>query len=86
MIPKNESALAGSNRSLIDPDFRERSLTKHRLVKDRSRKSGSIQERSFIKLAPDLFQVYGSHAAFQFGGWVCLLVCITLQIFFLLTL
>jgi len=36
MIPKNESALAGTNR----------------LVKNRSRKSGSIQERFVTKLAP----------------------------------
>ena len=36
LIQKNESALAGTNR----------------LVKDRSRKSGSIRERSLAKLAP----------------------------------
>jgi len=37
MIPKNESALAGTNR----------------LVKDRFQKSGSTQEQSLTKLAPD---------------------------------
>jgi len=36
MISKNESTLTGTDR----------------LVKDRSRKSGSIQERSLTKLAP----------------------------------
>jgi len=36
MIPENESALAGTNR----------------LVKDRSRKSGSIQDHSLTKLTP----------------------------------
>jgi len=40
MIPKNESALAGTNR----------------LVKDSSRKSGSIQERSLSKLATCVHQ------------------------------
>ena len=38
MIPKNESALVGTNR----------------LVKDRSRKAGLIQERSLTKLAPGM--------------------------------
>ena len=37
LIAKNESALAGTSR----------------LVKDRSRKSWSIQERSFTKLVPE---------------------------------
>jgi len=42
MIPQIESAVAGTNR----------------LVKDRSRKSGSIQEHSLTKFAPGVVGPY----------------------------
>jgi len=58
--PKNESALAGANR----------------LVKDRSRKSGAIQERCLTELAPYYLALSRRQAGIVFGGlrlFVCLL-------------